>query len=280
MSAPLRSWFATSTGFPPITATCSVSPCSIAIATAPRSAPASVALLHLEHRPDAKPDDTREAGLYHTAYLMPTRGDLARWILHVARNKVPLTGASDHGISEAIYLDDPEGNGIEVYRDRPPESWQWSGNELRMITDPLDIEDILREVAPTAVVCRRADRAADRTHPSARRRRGRRRAVLPRCRGTRSHPPPPWCVVHVVGTLPPSHRRQCLAQRRRRAARQRPGWIVLARARSFRRCRLRDGEVAAAAGRSADHGNIERSRDPSILGARACASCAPDLAET
>jgi catechol 2,3-dioxygenase len=109
-----------------------------------------VALLHLEHRPDAKPDDKRDAGLYHTAFLMPTRADLARWILHVARDKVPLTGASDHGISEAIYLDDPEGNGVEIYCDRPAESWQWSGNELRMITDPLDIEDILREVAPTA----------------------------------------------------------------------------------------------------------------------------------
>jgi catechol 2,3-dioxygenase len=109
-----------------------------------------VALLRLEHQPDAKPDDTREAGLYHTAFLMPTRGDLARWILHVARNKVPLTGASDHGVSEAIYLDDPEGNGIEVYHDRPTETWQWTGDELKMITDPLDIKDIVREVEPTA----------------------------------------------------------------------------------------------------------------------------------
>ena len=109
-----------------------------------------VAFVHLEDRPDVKPDDTREAGLYHTAFLMPTRGDLARWVLHVARNKTPLTGASDHGVSEAFYLDDPEGNGIEVYHDRPVESWQWTGNELKMITDPLDIDDILREVQPTA----------------------------------------------------------------------------------------------------------------------------------
>jgi catechol 2,3-dioxygenase len=107
-------------------------------------------IVHLEHRPGAKPDDTREAGLYHTAFLMPTRADLARWILHVARNKVPMTGASDHGVSEAFYLDDPEGNGIEVYCDRPPESWQWTGSELKMITDPLDIGDIVREVEPTA----------------------------------------------------------------------------------------------------------------------------------
>jgi catechol 2,3-dioxygenase len=109
-----------------------------------------VPLLHLEHRPDAKPDDPRTAGLYHTAFLMPTRADLARWILHVARNKVPLTGASDHAVSEAIYLDDPEGNGMEVYRDRPAEAWQWTSGDLKMTTDPLDIEDIVREVPPGA----------------------------------------------------------------------------------------------------------------------------------
>jgi catechol 2,3-dioxygenase len=109
-----------------------------------------VPLVQLEHRPDAKPDDPRTAGLYHTAFLMPTRPDLARWILHVARNKVPLTGASDHAVSEAFYLDDPEGNGIEVYYDRPPETWQWTGSDLRITTDPLDIEDIVREVTPTA----------------------------------------------------------------------------------------------------------------------------------
>src|SRR5262245_14076671 len=57
-----------------------------------------VPLVELEHRPDAKPDDARTAGLYHTAFLMPTRADLARWVLHVARNKVPLTGASDHAV--------------------------------------------------------------------------------------------------------------------------------------------------------------------------------------
>jgi catechol 2,3-dioxygenase len=110
----------------------------------------SVPLLQLEHRPQAKPDNPREAGLYHTAFLMPTRADLARWILHVARRKVPLTGASDHAVSEAFYLDDPEGNGIEVYGDRPADTWEWTGNDLKITTDPLDVEDILREVAPSA----------------------------------------------------------------------------------------------------------------------------------
>ena len=109
-----------------------------------------VPLLHLERAPAAKPDDTREAGLYHTAFLMPTRADLARWILHAARTKVPLTGASDHAVSEAFYLDDPEGNGVEVYSDRPAESWQWTGSDLRITTDPLDVDDILREVSSDA----------------------------------------------------------------------------------------------------------------------------------
>jgi len=109
-----------------------------------------VPFVHLEHRPDAMPDDPREAGLYHTAFLMPTRGDLARWILHVARRKVALTGASDHAVSEAFYLDDPEGNGVEVYYDRPAETWEWTGSDLKITTDPLDIDSILREVAPGA----------------------------------------------------------------------------------------------------------------------------------
>jgi len=109
-----------------------------------------VPLVELEHRPTALPDDSRAAGLYHTAFLMPTRGDLARWILHVARNKVPLTGASDHAVSEAFYLDDPEGNGVEVYGDRAAETWEWTGDALKITTDPLDVDDVLREVAPTA----------------------------------------------------------------------------------------------------------------------------------
>jgi catechol 2,3-dioxygenase len=109
-----------------------------------------VPLVALEHRPTALPDDNRTAGLYHTAFLMPTRGDLARWILHVARNKVALTGASDHAVSEAFYLDDPEGNGVEVYCDRPAESWEWTGDALKITTDPLDVDDILRDVTPTA----------------------------------------------------------------------------------------------------------------------------------
>jgi catechol 2,3-dioxygenase len=107
-----------------------------------------VALLELIHRPDALPDDPHEAGLYHTAFLMPTRADLALWILHAAKNRVPMTGASDHDVSEAIYLDDPEGNGVEVYSDRPREKWRRDGELIFQKTDPLDVDAIIREIDP------------------------------------------------------------------------------------------------------------------------------------
>jgi catechol 2,3-dioxygenase len=109
-----------------------------------------VGFLELDQHPDMKPDDEREAGLYHTAFLMPTRADLARWILHAARTQVPVTGASDHTVSEAFYLDDPEGNGVEVYADRNPDGWVWTNDLVKITTDPLDIEAIVREVQPGA----------------------------------------------------------------------------------------------------------------------------------
>jgi catechol 2,3-dioxygenase len=109
----------------------------------------AVTLLEIEHRPDALPDDPATAGLYHTAFLMPTRQDHARWIMHVARNRVPITGASDHGVSEAFYLDDPESNGIEVYNDRPAERWHWENGLVVMQTNHLDIESILTEIDRT-----------------------------------------------------------------------------------------------------------------------------------
>jgi catechol 2,3-dioxygenase len=108
-----------------------------------------VTLLEIEHRPDALPDDPATAGLYHTAFLMPTRRDHARWITHIAKNRVPITGASDHGVSEAFYLDDPEGNGIEVYNDRPAERWRWEGDLVVMQTNQLDIEAVLDEIDRT-----------------------------------------------------------------------------------------------------------------------------------
>ncbi len=109
-----------------------------------------VTLLELEAAPGATPDDPRTAGLFHTAFLQPTRQDLARWLVHAARNRVQLTGASDHLVSEAIYLDDPEGNGIEVYRDRTPEEWRWSGGRIQMATDRLDLDDLAADTGNAA----------------------------------------------------------------------------------------------------------------------------------
>jgi catechol 2,3-dioxygenase len=109
-----------------------------------------VTLLELEAAPDATPDDPRTAGLYHTAFLQPTRADLGRWLVHAARNRVMLSGASDHLVSEAIYLDDPEGNGIEVYRDRLPEEWSWNGDRIKMATDRLDLDNLAADAGNTS----------------------------------------------------------------------------------------------------------------------------------
>lgn len=91
------------------------------------------------------PGDHRQAGLFHTAFLMPTRADLAHWVGHIANARVPLQGASDHIVSEAFYLADPEGNGIEVYWDRPVARWLDAGGNIQMSTDPLDVEDLLAD---------------------------------------------------------------------------------------------------------------------------------------
>ncbi|WP_412050639.1 VOC family protein [Hoeflea sp. Naph1] len=101
-------------------------------------------LLHLDGDPSLRPRDPRQAGLFHTAFLLPSRGELARWLGHVTETGVRLQGASDHIVSEAIYLADPEGNGIEVYVDRPPSQWRDRAGYIRMATDPLDLEGLMR----------------------------------------------------------------------------------------------------------------------------------------
>jgi len=99
-------------------------------------------LLVLHEEPGALPVQ-HHTGLYHYALLVPTRSDLARWLAHVAKDRIPLTGLSDHIVSEAIYLRDPDGHGIEIYRDRPRDEWIRDGDEVRMSTDPIDVEDLL-----------------------------------------------------------------------------------------------------------------------------------------
>jgi catechol 2,3-dioxygenase len=83
-------------------------------------------------------------GLYHTAFLFPERADLARAFRRVVDAGVQIEGAADHGVSEAIYLSDPDGNGIELYRDRPQEDWPRDAEgQLRMVNERLDLEALL-----------------------------------------------------------------------------------------------------------------------------------------
>jgi catechol 2,3-dioxygenase len=84
-------------------------------------------------------------GLYHFAILVPTRADLGRALRRLVDTRTVLQGASDHGVSEALYLADPDGNGIEIYRDRPREQWPFVPGGLRMGADPLDLDGILAE---------------------------------------------------------------------------------------------------------------------------------------
>src|SRR5262249_52954647 len=95
----------------------------------------------------APPAPQRAAGLFHTAILYPTRKDLAVALKRLIDVRYPLTGASDHGVSEAIYLDDPDGNGVELYWDRPREQWPVDENgNLMMGTYQLDLDGLLAEL--------------------------------------------------------------------------------------------------------------------------------------
>src|SRR5213593_4355256 len=85
-------------------------------------------------------------GLYHLAILYPNRRELARAFKRLFDHGVPIEGASDHGVSEAIYLRDPDGNGIELYCDRPRDEWPRVGGQLRMTTQPLDLDGLLAEL--------------------------------------------------------------------------------------------------------------------------------------
>lgn len=104
----------------------------------------STVLLELRHAPDARMRSPKEAGLFHTAFLLPSRADLGAWVASIAERRLPVHGASDHIVSEAIYLADPEGNGIEVYADRPSAAWRGADGAITMSTDPLDLPDLLR----------------------------------------------------------------------------------------------------------------------------------------
>lgn len=103
--------------------------------------------LNTWHSKDAPPARKEGVGLYHTAVLYPTRKDLAEIYERLRAANYPLTGASDHGVSEALYLNDPDGNGVELYWDRPKESWpKKADGSVDMYTRPLDITSLKAEL--------------------------------------------------------------------------------------------------------------------------------------
>jgi catechol 2,3-dioxygenase len=107
-------------------------------------------LLNLRGDSSAQPLDRRATGLYHLAVLMPSRVELAFALARIAEAGWPLDGASDHLVSEALYLSDPDGNGIEIYRDRPREEWRRVDGQLAMSTLPLDLRGVLAELGDDA----------------------------------------------------------------------------------------------------------------------------------
>jgi catechol 2,3-dioxygenase len=106
-------------------------------------------LVELVGDPDAPPRPRGTTGLFHLAILVPDRIELARSLRRLAEAGGRLEGAADHLVSEAVYLADPEGNGIEIYRDRPREEWRRDGDELRMATLPLDLRHVIAELDPS-----------------------------------------------------------------------------------------------------------------------------------
>lgn len=103
--------------------------------------------LNTWHSKGGSPAPKNSAGLFHVAILYPTRKDLAEIVQRLIDHGYPISGASDHGVSEAIYLDDPDGNGVELYRDRPKEEWTYKDDgSVEMVTKPLDPEDLLKEL--------------------------------------------------------------------------------------------------------------------------------------
>lgn len=108
-------------------------------------------LLVLHQIENGHPTHTRFAGLYHVAYLVPSRKELGAILKHFIESRTPLQGASNHGISEAIYLADPDGNGIEIAADTPDTTWRWVNGKLDILSEngPMDVQAVLNEARDT-----------------------------------------------------------------------------------------------------------------------------------
>jgi len=102
------------------------------------------ALITLIQPAGVTPKERNRTGLYHFAILLPTRADLGKMLVHLAKHRYPI-GASDHEVSEALYLNDPDGNGIEIYCDRPADQWHWKMDSVNMTSAQLDAESVMAE---------------------------------------------------------------------------------------------------------------------------------------
>ena len=107
---------------------------------------ADTPLVTLRQDRAARRREKHEAGLFHTAFLLPTREDLGRWLRDVGEGR--LTGAADHLVSEALYLDDPEGNGVEITADRPSAAWHWQDGSVAMANDRIDLPALAASADP------------------------------------------------------------------------------------------------------------------------------------
>jgi len=104
--------------------------------------------LNTWHSEGAGPAPVRAAGLYHSAFLFPDRASLGSALQRVLDHGTPLDGAADHGVSEAVYFRDPDGNGVELYRDKPMAEWpRGADGALEMVNSPLDVPALLAEAA-------------------------------------------------------------------------------------------------------------------------------------
>lgn len=111
--------------------------------------PGYAPLLELAGDPSAEPPSPDCAGMFHAALLLPGRIELATWFRQAAAAGVEFDGFADHGVSEALYLADPEGNGLEFYRDRPRTQWPFRSGRLAMTTLPIDVRGLLAEASAT-----------------------------------------------------------------------------------------------------------------------------------
>jgi catechol 2,3-dioxygenase len=114
--------------------------------------PSQPGLVLLSEDPKAAPRPPRSVGLYHFALRYPTRKNLAQIYRRIVEAGYPIAGASDHGVSEAIYLSDPDGNGIELYADRPRSRWHWDNGQVKMVTRALALDELLSVASPGATM--------------------------------------------------------------------------------------------------------------------------------